>query len=549
MNLSPLLPILISLSCGGAMLLLKNLEAFTRISARRVRLLTAASAGLWIVLTAAAAGTAAAPVLSTGGLTATLGGWSEPLGIVLVLDPVALAGVLLILCVGGASLLYAAGEKNFGPDFFFFVYFLLAACQGVLVSRDLFTIFVFFEVLAIAAYILIAYKRKPEAVLAGFRYLLIASVSIAFYLVGVFIIYRGTGTLSIPAAAALAGSLSRSESVLAMAALSVGILTRMAAVPFHGWLPAAHSIATHPVSALLSGMVIKAPLVVLFRVSALFPADQTRLLGNVLLPFGLLSSAAGVFLALQQRDAKRLLAWHSISQMGYIICAFSVYLSGTGAAAAAGGAGALFHAFNHGLFKSLLFLSVGASCDRAGSRDVYRVRGLGRKAGPWTLLFLAGAMSISGVPLFNGYASKFLISEALHYHRTGYLVLLLVAAGTAASFIKLGRMYFPGGAKEAGQASNAPGTAGAALLAAGCLALGTLPPLLFPPLAGAFSPGTLAKQAAVLAAGLLLYFAAVGRPGKILARAVRSAAAGTDLLLGMMLGGFILLWGILFFGG
>jgi multicomponent Na+:H+ antiporter subunit D len=539
------------------MLLLKSLKAFGILSVGPVRFLEASAIAMWALSSVIILAAGAPSVLEGRPDISVMGGWPEPLGIELILDPVALVALALILIVGTTSLLYAYGENQYGPEFFFFVWFLLAACQGVVVSRDLFTLFVFFEILAISAYILIAYKQKPRAVLAGFRYLLIASVSIAFYLVGVFIIYRGTGALSITTVSGLTERLSRAETALAITTLTVGIVTRMAVFPFHGWLPDAHSIAAHPVSALLSGIVIKAPLVVLFRISTMFPAPTVQLLGRVLFPFGLLSALAGVFLALQQKDAKRLLAYHSISQMGYIVTAFSIYLSESGSLAMAGAFGALFHAVNHALFKSLLFLSVGASCDTAGSRDVYRLRGLGRRAGFWTPLFMVGAFSISGVPLFNGYASKILVSEAVHHNYPAYLLLLLVSAGTAASFFKLGRIFFPAGkaavtepgiSESPGAGKNLPGLIAAGLTAALCLALGTLPPLFFAPLKSAFTLQPLLKQLGTLAAGFLIYLLALSPAGKHAAHRVRKAAVGTDVLLGLMLAGFLVIWSLVSLG-
>ncbi len=557
MSLNPLLPILISLMCGGLMLLLKSFKALGIVSERTIRFLEISAIAMWLLSSAIILTAGAFPVLEGRHAVSVLGGWPQPLGIELILDPVALVALILILIVGGTSLIFACGEKSYGPDFFFFVWFLLAACQGVVVSRDLFTLFVFFEILAISAYILIAYKQKPRAVLAGFRYLLIASVSIAFYLVGVFIIYRATGALSITTVSSLTEKLSREETALAISALTVGIVTRMAVFPFHGWLPDAHSIAAHPVSALLSGIVIKAPLVVLFRISTMFPATTVQLLGRVLLPFGLLSALAGVFLALQQKDAKRLLAYHSISQMGYIVSAFSIYLSESGSLAIAGAFGALFHAVNHALFKSLLFLSVGAGCDAAGSRNVYLIRGLGKKAGFWTPLFLVGAFSISGVPLFNGYTSKILISEALHLNYPAYILLLLVSAGTAASFFKIGRIFFPGRNSDPAEtelsgtpraAGNLPGLIASSLTAVLCLALGTLPPFFFASLESAFTLQPLLKQLGTLSAGFLIYLLVLTPAGKNAAHRIRAAAAGTDFFLGLMLAGFLVIWGSLSLG-
>ncbi|WP_020611906.1 complex I subunit 5 family protein [Sediminispirochaeta bajacaliforniensis] len=564
---SPLLPTLISLGCGGVMLVVKNLVAMGIGKETGIHVLTRFLIIFWVISTGSILLFIGPDIVSESSIvTLSVGGWAEPLGIVFVFDRLSLLATLLILIVGTASLLYAEGDGSYKADFFFFVWFLLAACEGITASRDLFTLFVFFEILAISAYILIAYKQKPRSILASFRYLILATVSISFYLVGVFIIYRGTGSLSISEAARLTPSIGPKQTALALTALTVGIGTRMAMVPFHGWLPEAHSIAAHPVSALLSGIVIKAPVIVLFRIASLFPSAATKLLGMILLGCGGLSAVTGLFFALQQNDAKRLLAYHSVSQMGYIVGAFALSLILPAPLASVAAAAALFHAFNHGLFKSLLFLSVGSSCDIAGSRNVYKVRGLCRKVGIWFPLFLVGAFSIAAVPLFNGYASKYLFSVAMHHVPAVYALFLLVSAGTAASFIKLGRIYFgvsssatapeADGGLPVNRPGNIPGKGGAVLLAAGCLGLGlaplalrksVIPPQALRPLSDLFSASPLFSQTIVLAAGVLLFFIVSSPPGRSLAHHIRKRAAGTDALLGLMIVGFLVIWTLLNF--
>ncbi|ADK82869.1 complex I subunit 5 family protein [Sediminispirochaeta smaragdinae] len=564
---SPLLPTLISLGCGGVMLVVKNLVAMGIGKETGIHVLTRFLIIFWVISTGSILLFIGSDIVSESSIvTLSVGGWAEPLGIVFVFDRLSLLATLLILIVGTASLLYAEGDGSYKADFFFFVWFLLAACEGITASRDLFTLFVFFEILAISAYILIAYKQKPRAILASFRYLILATVSISFYLVGVFIIYRGTGSLSISEAARLTPSIGPKQTALALTALTVGIGTRMAMVPFHGWLPEAHSIAAHPVSALLSGIVIKAPVIVLFRIASLFPSAATKPLGMILLGCGGLSAVTGLFFALQQNDAKRLLAYHSVSQMGYIVGAFALSLILPAPLASVAAAAALFHAFNHGLFKSLLFLSVGSSCDIAGSRNVYKVRGLCRKAGIWFPLFLVGAFSIAAVPLFNGYVSKYLFSVAMHHVPAVYALFLLVSAGTTASFIKLGRIYFgvsssatapeADGGLPVDRPGNIPGKGGAVLLAAGCLGLGLAPlalirsavlPQALRPLSDLFSASPLFSQTIVLAAGVLLFFIVSSPPGRSLAHHIRERAAGTDALLGLMIVGFLVIWTLLNF--
>jgi multicomponent Na+:H+ antiporter subunit D len=313
----PLYPVLLSLLCGGLMLAVKNLPGHSEGVKK-------ASIGLaWMVWTAGQLFLliSSAPQLFSGGMVVLhSGGWAEPLGIALVSDRIFLFGSLLILITGSTSILFALGDRSISPSFFLFVFFFLAACRGILAARDLFTLFVFFEIIAIAAYILIAAKKYPRAILAG-------------------------------------------------------LTSRMAVFPFHGWLPEAHSQAAHPVSALLSGLLIKMPLLVMFRLVHLFSAPFLPRAPFFILISGVVTALFGAFMALNQRDAKRLLAYSSISQMGFLFAAFGAALELNGAAAAAVFAAVMLHAFSHALFKPLLFLSVGVVNDRAGSRDLSFLRG------------------------------------------------------------------------------------------------------------------------------------------------------------------------------
>jgi hypothetical protein len=246
--------------------------------------------------------------------------------------------------------------------------------------------------------------------------------------------------------------------------LVLGFGVKAGMLPVHTWLPNAHPAAPSPASALLSGVIIKAGAYGIFRtVFSLFrPAlgtdfaeaswDFTAGLGLAVLWIGLASMAVGVVLALGQRNAKRMLAYHSISQMGFILAGLGAgaYLGGEGALGTAGG---LMHAVNHALFKASLFLGVGAVALRTGQLDMYALGGLWRRM-PVTFGFmLLAAAGITGVPLFNGFVSKCMIHHALEAaYAEGQTTALwlaqwlymLVCAGTAASFIKLIGLYYLG---------------------------------------------------------------------------------------------------------
>jgi multicomponent Na+:H+ antiporter subunit D len=538
------------------MLAVKNLQGHSESTKKAVK---AAICFAWLIWTAGQLVLliVSVPQLISGGMVVLhTGGWAEPLGVSLVSDRIFLFGSLLILITGSTSILFALGDRSISPSFFLFVFFFLAACQGILAARDLFTLFVFFEIIAIAAYILIAAKKYPRAILAGFRYLLIASVTIFFYLIAVFIIYRATGSLAIPTAGA-AMALSEPERALTAAAILAGLTSRMAVFPFHGWLPEAHSQAAHPVSALLSGLLIKMPLLVMFRLVHLFSAPFLPRAPFFILISGVVTALFGAFMALNQRDAKRLLAYSSISQMGFLFAAFGAALELNGAAAAAVFAAVMLHAFSHALFKPLLFLSVGVVTDRAGSRDLLTLRGAAAGSKIWFLLFLTGAASLAGLPLMGGYISKHLLSAAFYGHGAAGALMTLAAAGSTAYILKLGSIFLPAGAPRAAEEprdSERTGGGGTArlipaiILALLIIAAGTVP--LFAavppfPAAPGFKPEYLLKQLFTMAGGAALFLLSRCGATDRFTRGIRLLPLGTEAAMMAMLSGFLISFAVL----
>ena len=269
-------------------------------------------------------------------------------------------------------------------------------------------------------------------------------------------------------------------------------------------------------------------------------------LNDLLLWIGAVTALVAVVWALAQTDAKRLLAYHSISQMGYILAAF-------GTASAIATTAAFAHAVHHALFKSLLFLVAGTAISMTGSRDVYRMTPIGRRAPLLAAAFLVGALSIAGVPPFNGFASKQLISGALEGH-PAYVLLWITAVGTTASFIKISRIVMPGprldasAARPAEEAPRAPAyrpgvlvQLPAIVLALLCLATGLfarpiaqqLTGLLAASPVGAdpsavpysfFGPAKLAGALPPLLLGVALYLLMRTQPGKRVAHRVERVA-------------------------
>jgi formate hydrogenlyase subunit 3/multisubunit Na+/H+ antiporter MnhD subunit len=493
-----------------------------------------------------------------------LGGWSEPVGIALYLDGLAWTSSLLGLVVGLCALLFAVAEGKHGPRFYFFFLMLVFGMQGVILTGDLFNLLVFLEILSMASYVLIAAADRPRALVASFRYLMISSLGIAFLLLGILLLYQAAGTLSLRslgetlrARGSGQGGLPTRSLQLAVVCLVVGAGVKAAFIPFHTWLPEAHASAPHPVSAVLSGVMIKVSFLVVWRLLAVFAVAELQ---RVLLWVGGATAVFGVAAAICQEDSKRLLAFSSISQMGYIVAAF-----GAGSAAALGAS--LYHLVNHSLFKSLLFLTIGAVVHVTGERDIFRLRRLGALAGRLPglfALFLVGALSIAGLPPFNGYVSKGLITAELQRWPAAYALILLAGAGTVASFLKLSGVFLPLGHASPGGRGSSRGVpplmfVPMALLALLCLVTGVLPRLIggaLQAVAGA-SPlfetpaahpidlygGThLLELAATLGVGVGLYFLAVRtRLGERVLVRLRGLRIGLGGALALLVLGLVVL--------
>jgi multicomponent Na+:H+ antiporter subunit D len=411
----------------------------------------------------------AAALLSTGTIRVYVGGWGvagSTLGIELVCDGLSRLMLITINLVALVSILYAgAYMKRFTKVWLFEALFLLmtGAMNGVVLAGDLFNLFVFLEVAAIASYALVAFGCESEELEAAFKYLVLGTVGSAMILLGVTILYSLTGHLNMAKVAELLPKVGATGPavLLAAALLLGGLALKDAMVPFHAWLPDAHPSAPAPISAMLSGVLIKASGVyVLVRIvfNVLGPSAEYA---TVLMVLGGVSMVIGVFLAIGQWDFKRLLAYHSISQMGYVVLAAGVAAEVMSRAvpdrAVAGLCllGALFHLFNHAAFKSLLFLSSGAIEQQAGTRQLKEMGGLVRRMPVTSFCCRVGALSIAGVPPFNGFFSKLIIIIALVL--AGHPVLAALAAGVALmtllSFVKVQRYALEGA--PAGGAADA----------------------------------------------------------------------------------------------
>ncbi len=365
---------------------------------------------------------------------------------------------------------------------------LLTAHNGVL-------FLIGWETMALSGFFLITTEdHKSEVRKAGYIYL-IATHSGTLALFGVFAcLDHICGSLMFPAAHSLAPAGSTMIFILAL----IGFGMKAGLIPLHIWLPGAHAAAPSHASALLSGVMIKTGIYGLIRLTSFFALIPAWWGWTVLL-LGIISGIMGVALALAQHDIKRLLAYHSVENIGIIAMGLGLALLGRSydmpALVALGLAGCLLHVVNHGLFKSVLFLSAGAVIHSVGSRDIDHFGGL-LKRQPWVaVMFLGGAVAICGLPPFNGFISEWLIylaafqplqqsSSAVAMAVVAAPALALIGALAVACFVKVFGITFLGTARSAGAAQAHEAAplmiVPMALLLCACAWIGLLPTTLAP---------------------------------------------------------------------
>jgi len=342
-------------------------------------------------------------------LTYRVGGWVAPVGIMLVVDHLTVLMLITVNLVALCCCIYSISYMEKYTDkwkYYALFMLMLAGMNGVIITGDIFNMYVFLEIAAIASYSLVAFGCDAEELEASFKYLVLGSVASALILLCIALIYSYVSSLNLPDISLTLSKISDVNKLYFIRFISilliVGFGVKAALVPFHSWLPDAHPSAPAPISAMLSGVLIKtlgiyAMVRILFNVLGM---QQKILL--FLLILGLLSMFVGVVLALYQWDYKRLLAYHSISQVGYIILGISL-------ATPLGILGGIFHLLNHSIFKSLLFLTSGATEYTLGTRDLRNMGELNKNMPLTTFSALVGSMSISGIPPFNGFWSKLII--------------------------------------------------------------------------------------------------------------------------------------------
>lgn len=347
---------------------------------------------------------------------------------------VAVTGVVW-LALSIFSLTYMEHEHNVSR-FYVFMGLSVSGAIGCFLAQDFLALLISFEMMSLCSYGLVAHTQQECSRRAGRLYLYLGVIGGVLLSLGLALLWSRYGSLSF---SALHG-LPLGVCVL----IGLGFAIKAGAFPVHFWLPEAHPVAPSPASALLSGILIKCGAFGLLQVASL-TADGHQY-GSALIVVALLTMVVGVSLALLQHDAKRLLAYHSVSQMGYILLGVGLWAMDKSALAYGG---AVFHIVNHALFKSALFLICGSALLSLGTVDLYNLGSMRKVFGWLTPLALLPALGIAGIPGFNGYVSKTLLHDSLlHAHHPSTLifvaekVFMLVAFGTVCSFIKFSWYMF-----------------------------------------------------------------------------------------------------------
>lgn len=356
-------------------------------------------------------------VYYSGVLIYKMGGWSAPFGIEYRID--ALSSLMLIVVSGVASVtcFYAKisidGEIDKTKHSYFYAAFMLCftGLLGILATNDAFNIYVFLEISSLATYALIAMGRDKRALIAAFEYLILGSIGATFILIAVGILYMMTGTLNISDLSIRVPSLIHLVQIkAAFAFFVVGLALKIAMFPLHLWLANAYTNAPSFVSSFLSATATKVSIYILIRIIfgifgydllfADFPIDK------ILILFAILAIIVGSMVAVFQQNIKRMLAYSSVAQLGYIIL-------GIGLASEAGISASSMHIFNHAIAKSALFMAVGAMALKVGGVRLSDLRGVGKKMPLTTAAFVVASLSIIGVPLTGGFISKWYLLSAL----------------------------------------------------------------------------------------------------------------------------------------
>jgi len=357
-------------------------------------------------------------VLVYGAFTYHFGLWNPSFGVEFLVDEFSAAMTVLVVLMSTLVIFYSFRdvehelESHVIPGYYTLIFLMLFSMVGMTLTNDLFNMYVFMEILSLTSCGIVSIKRKPENLLASIKYLMLGTIGSVSILLGIAFLYMVTGSLNMTINYELVQNAWHTyprNILVALGFILTGFGIKAAVFPLHTWLPDAHSTAPTPSSALLSGLVVK--IYIFGAIKMLFRVIGMNIITEVGIPlfityFAITGMIMGSVFAIGQKDIKRMLAYSSVAQIGYIIL-------GIGLATESGLAVSLFHVVTHALMKSALFLSAGAVIYQTGKRNVNELNGIGYQMPITMSVFTVGALGMIGIPGINGFMSKWYLSFAV----------------------------------------------------------------------------------------------------------------------------------------
>lgn len=402
-------------------------------------------------------------VAQTGTLSYAIGNWPAPWGIEYRVDPLNAFVLVLVSLVGAVVMPYAkvsvAAELPEEQEYLFFAMYCLclAGSLGIAITGDAFNLFVFLEISSLSSYVLVALGRRRQALSAAYQYLVMGTIGATFYIIGVGLLYLMTGTLNMADMAERLAHVTETRPLIAaLAFVIVGVGMKLALFPLHQWLPNAYTFAPSVVTAFLAATATKVSAYVLIRFSFSVFGHAPQLgevpLHELLTVLSILAIVSMSLVALFQDDLKRMLAYSSVAQIGYI-------LLGVGLATPSGLTAAVAHLFNHGITKGALFLLVGTLALRVGSTRLSQLSGLASRMPLTALGVVLAGLSLIGVPGTAGFITKWYLVRACLERGSWWLAALVVATSLIAlgyvwRFVEIAYLKAPG--PEAPRTGEAP---------------------------------------------------------------------------------------------
>ncbi len=386
-------------------------------------------------------------VQETGIINEVISGWRAPWGINLVLTPFTAFLATMVSVIGFLIWLYGYRFKRTLKGGVVQYYetlqmMMIAGSIGIIITGDIFNMFVFIEIVGITAFSLTAFYKGRDGAEAGFKYLLIGGLASAFLLLGILIIYTQVGTLNMAQIAERMPEVDTNLKIIALIFFLIGLGIEAEMFPLNGWAPDAYSQAPSPTSATFAAVVSVAGVYALIRV--IFTLFDVHGTDNYLMVMGFITMMVAEIAAIKQNDLKRMLAYSSVGQVGLILIAFGI---GTKLAIV----GAVFLMLNHGVIKSLLFMTGSYFIYNTDTKDIRSLNGIYKKLPYVAFLFALGALAIVGFPPFSAFWSKFYILTAAADTKHIYLIIgiLLVTVIEITYYLRVvGRIYFAQEEKE-----------------------------------------------------------------------------------------------------